>query len=1121
MIADLVAVAVVLAGLGAPAWSARAAGNRLVLECPAEETASVFARLVPAPGGVLPRVEATNFGGDGRVAFGAAAVAGGVEVVPMVVRPPAGVGECRLELAYDRPLVASGRNVMGEMMAGLMLDGTPRPDIDRPGYLIIVPDDFLAGILPLAGWREKCGFAVEVRKLSETGSTRDQIRGFIRTAYESWDPAPSYVLLVGAVNKIEAFITAGTPNVTDHPYACVDGDDWLPDLFVGRLPAANASELDVMVAKTVGYEHDPDETETGWFGRALAVGTSYQEGGTPAVTAIVTKRRIREQLLAAGFSRVDTVFYPPTRYGRGPVDSAVNRGVGFVNGRGWGNSDGWGYPQFLTSDVYALENGWRLPVVTSLYCGTGNFQRNPCFGEAWLRAGTPASPRGAVAFWGSSWSGTSTRWNNCMDYGIYDAIIARAVHRCGPAMYFGKLAQFENFPLAEDSFDLRVYHHVYNLLGDPALAMWSAAPRGIVVGYPETVPVGTSSLEVVVSSGGQPVSGARVSLLKRGEVHAVVRTDAGGRARFALRATSADTLFVTITGRNLRTHAGFARVTTAGRFIGYAGHEPETLAPGLSAALAVTLRNYGSTGAVGVSAVLRSLDGLAEVTDSTRAYGDIAAGASATAPAYGVTVAAGCTSGARPRFELAVRNGDSLWRAAFEVPVRGPTFDVADLSVYDGNGWLDPGETAELSLLIRNRGAGATGVRGTLRALDAALAVLDSTGLFGSIGAGDSARNEADRFRVQARPGIAVGRRFSLRVRLEGDGGFGQELDFAITVGEPTSGAALGPDRHGYYAYDDTDSGLVERPEYSWVEIDPAHGGPGTRLALGDDATVQVDLPFTFRFYGRDYARVSISDNGYVAMGQQWFGEIYNWHIPSTGGLGPFVAVFWDDFRVDTLEASGVYTHYDAAGHRFVIEWSRVHHVHGYRPPALAELQTFQVVLHDPRYHPTPTGDGPILCQYHTVRNDDSLFENSHNYATVGIQANSSLGLEYTFADRYPAAAARLGDGRAIRFTTVPPDTFAGTRETGESRPGLLRLNPNPVRSRLLLVAPAAAREAVVYDAGGRRLRRLGLRDGRAEWDLRDEAGRRVAAGVYHLALTPFRGEANLVVRRALVLPGE
>lgn len=1061
------------------------------------------ARLVPAPGGLLPEVETME--SDAAVSFGTVVRAGGVELVPLVVEPGSATN-INLRLEYPRrPEHADGGNAMARMMAALALGEPPVFRLDSPGYLVIVPDDFEANIGPLVEWRERCGYRVEVRRLSETGSTREAIRAYIADAWATWDPQPSYVVLAGAVNKIPAFITAGTPCVTDHPYACVDGDDFLADLFVGRLAAANASELDVIVAKTVGYERDPDVEETGWFTRALMVGTSYQEGGTPAVTALQTKRLIRERLQGHGFGQVDTIFYPPTRYGRGPVDSSVNRGVSFVNGRGWGNYDGWGYPQYLTNDVYALQNGWKLPVVTSIYCGTGNYARNPCFGEAWIRAGTPTSPKGAVAFWGSSWTGTSTRWNNCMDFGIYHAILEQRVLGCGPAMYAGKLVQFENFPLPSDSEDLRLYFHVYNLLGDPALAMRDRAPRSIQVSHPATHPAGSSSFEVTVTASGVPVPGVLACL--SGPVHAAARTDSRGRARFAITNPGTDTIHVTVTGDNLLTYHGASRGVQAGVFVGHDGHSPDTVAPATVTSLNVTLRNFGnSQPATGVRGVLRSLDGLAQVTDSTREFGTIPAGGTANGQ-YGVLFSPACTSGTRPGFEVIVTSGDSNWTSAFECFVEGPTLDFAGLTVHDANGRLDPGETAELSVSVENRGAlAAAGVTGRLISPDAAIAVLDSVGAWGAISPGDTVANTSDRFRVSARAGVGVGRVFSLRLVLTGTGGVEQEREFPVTVGRPVSTAPLGPDRYGYWAYDNTDAGYEPTPLYQWVEIDPAHGGTGTRLAMTNDTALPVRLPFTFRFYGRDFDTVSVSDNGYAVFGRAWRGEIYNWHIPSASGPDGFVAPFWDDFRADTGQASGVFTRHDAANHRFVIQWSRVHHVHGFRPPSLAELQTFQVILEDPAYHPTPTGDGSMLVQYHTVYNDDSLFGNSHNFATVGIQSpDDQDGIEYTFAGRYPDAAAPVAAGRAIRFTTVPPDTFTAVREgrVGERPAAGLLVCPSPARGPVLVrtAGPGAVR---VFDSSGRERLRLNT-TGLWRWDLRDHDGNRVPAGVYYIQHGTFK----------------
>ncbi|MEO0085711.1 MAG: C25 family cysteine peptidase [candidate division WOR-3 bacterium] len=1084
----------------------------------------VTCRLVPVSGGLRPRVEVAS-GTDCRFVFGEAVRAAGLELVPLVAE--ASDGPATLKVEYPTGLEMPERaNEMTRFMVGRTSQQEP-DGVPGAGYLIVVPDEFYTSIVPLAEWKARKGFKVWVKKTSETGSQRDQIRSYIENAYRTWNPVPSYVLLVGAVSKIPAFITAGTPCVTDHPYACVDGDDYLADLFVGRLPAANVSELEAMVAKTIGYESSPATADPGWFTRALAVGTSYQEGGTPAVTALATKRRIREELLAAGFTQVDTVFYPPQSVGRGPVDSAVNRGVSFINGRGWGNYSGWGYPQFFINDVYNLNNGWKLPVVTSIYCGTGNYAANPCFGEAWLRAGTPQSPKGAVAFWGSSYTGTSTRWNNCMDYGIYRAILDEATTTCGPAMYSGKLALLENFPLPGDSFDLRLYFHVYNLLGDPALEMWTATPGAISVTYPTAYPVGTSSFVVEVrDAGNAPKAGALVGLRSPSVTDARV-TDAAGQARFVISGTTAETMFVTVTGRNLLPHLGASVGVNREVFVGIYESAPESVAPGAVAELNATLRNFGtSRTANSVQAVLRALDTTALIVDSVKAYGDLNPGQSGSA-VFKLRADAVCTSGTKVPLTLRVTSGDSVWLSALELVVRGPTLKVIAQSVHDGNGVLEPEEEVELSVRVLNAGRGsAEGMSAVLRSANpAAIEVLDSLADFGTLAPGESLENLSDRFRVRAASGIGVGRRFTLTLQMRGTGGWEQSFNFAITVGHVTTTAPYGPDRYGYYAYDDNDAGYLERPTFNWIEIDPAHGGSGTRLALRNDTAVVVDLPFTFRFYGSEFSRFSVSDNGYVVMGASWLGEQYNWRLPSPMGLGGLVAAFWDDFRPDTAGASGVFTYHDAANHRLIVEWSRCAHMHGYRPPYPGELQTFQAIFYDPQHHSTVTGDGPIDIQYLDVSNDDTLPNNNHNYATVGLQSpDQRIGLEYTFGNVYPAAAAPIVPGRAIRFTTNPPDTFTAlseTRpETGEAYGVVFMSNPGRGRVRFG-VATGGPTRAQVFDAAGRVIRETIMRAGITTWvwDGRDNKGRQAPAGAYRLVLTDRDREGRILsVGRQFVL---
>jgi hypothetical protein len=182
----------------------------------------------------------------------------------------------------------------------------------------------------------------------------------------------------------------------------------------------------------------------------------------------------------------------------------------------------------------------------------------------------------------------------------------------------------------------------------------------------------------------------------------------------------------------------------------------------------------------------------------------------------------------------------------------------------------------------------------------------------------------------------------------------------------------------------------------------------------------------------------------------------------------------------------------------------------------LADTQTFALLLYDPRHYPTLTGDGPVLFQYLEVRNDDSIVaEDGHNYATVGIESpDHGDGLEYTFADSYPAAAAVVVPNRAIRFTTNPPDTFTAIRD---GQPALgpragCRVLPNPARRRVRvhLPDPGAARTLRVFDVMGREVRAISVgTGGLVEWDLRDRQGRRVRTGVYQLEVRSQKAEGR------------
>jgi hypothetical protein len=97
------------------------------------------------------------------------------------------------------------------------------------------------------------------------------IKDFLSYAYENWtDPAPQFVLLVGdssydykdnwglgTVIHVPAYLTYTEymgETVTDEWFVTVSGNDAVPDMYIGRLPAKTAAEAAAMVNKISSYE---------------------------------------------------------------------------------------------------------------------------------------------------------------------------------------------------------------------------------------------------------------------------------------------------------------------------------------------------------------------------------------------------------------------------------------------------------------------------------------------------------------------------------------------------------------------------------------------------------------------------------------------------------------------------------------------------------------------------------------------------------------------------------------------------------------------------------------------------------------------------------------------------
>jgi hypothetical protein len=142
--------------------------------------------------------------------------------------------------------------------------------------------------------------------------------------------------------------------------------------------------------------------------------------------------------------------------------------------------------------------------------------------------------------------------------------------------------------------------------------------------------------------------------------------------------------------------------------------------------------------------------------------------------------------------DLTLRDAnDSVWVNGYDIAVGAPVLSAAGVVIRDsvggnGNGRLDPGEQADVIIQLRNSGGGnAYSVAGVLVSSNPAwLAVNDANGTYGTIPAGETGNNNADRYVVTASAGAPPGTTIPCTLSVTATG-YSVRLVFGMTIGIP------------------------------------------------------------------------------------------------------------------------------------------------------------------------------------------------------------------------------------------------------------------------------------------------------------------------------------------------
>lgn len=363
-------------------------------------------------------------------------------------------------------------------------------------YLIITHSTFTATAQALAAQREAQGLSSAVVDVSwiydqygDGSMDPEAIKSFLSEAYHGWSPAPLYVLLVGDGSYEEGASSGGLAGsyvppymrsvevgfasyltAADNRYVCVDGDDSLPDMALGRLPVSSVHEAWAVVNKMAAYQ------------------TAVGDGIWPSRVVLATDRYDPRNLDFAEMSerrtaQLDEAHRAFRHYLEGPGDYPTedaltareglltdwNRGAFLIQYTGHASWQQWAALDqeedgierlFHLEDLPSLANGPRLPIVLEMTCFTSAFHRpEPTLDKSLVCL----NGHGALATWGPT-TLALTDEQELLGEGFYDAVFDQEVARLGLATLFGKLRLLDG-DATMSALD------TYVLLGDPALPL--------------------------------------------------------------------------------------------------------------------------------------------------------------------------------------------------------------------------------------------------------------------------------------------------------------------------------------------------------------------------------------------------------------------------------------------------------------------------------------------------------------------------------------------------------------------------------------------------------------------------------------------------------------------------
>lgn len=603
---------------------------------------------------------------------------------------------------------------------------------DKPVQMIIVTDSaFTRHLAPFVKWKMLKGIRSTVicRKTGPADTVYHDLKKRISEVWfnsvASGNPV-QYLLIVGDPAIIPT--AKVTMNVSDLYYGEFDGEgDYIPELFIGRLPVSDTTQLKGMVKKIIDYETWNYRPANDFWSGALATA-----GNAPGFETYMNGQ---VQYIYNNYLSKDTSLkavrwlYPEAQQKDDSLRILFNKGLGILNYTGHGEAAGFSDPQFRASMVSDLTNENEYPLIIANACRTAQINVTPCFGTSMVNA----SGKGAIGFIGCTndsywvddffWAVGPGTPSLDVTYetsgkGAFDRLFHS--HEEPPGEWYHTMGQI-NFSgnlsvSASTSPRKKYYWETYILLGDPSLSPVIGRPKIFDVEVPHTVPQQLTSLSFFAD----PFSYAALSDFNT--LWDARFVSPSGNVSLDIPPGVKDSCLLVITGQN---KLPFMKTVYFGAVPGpfltaenvflddVAGNGNGIPDYGENINLRVTIKNIGQSASLKLKAEISAISGMIVVGSGSASIGTLLPGASFTIfDSFTFSVSDQVEDGELASLLLTLTDNGNEYKFGIDMTLHAPQLKIIsvvhdDTNSGNSNFLPDPGETIDLIVKVKNVGSSA------------------------------------------------------------------------------------------------------------------------------------------------------------------------------------------------------------------------------------------------------------------------------------------------------------------------------------------------------------------------------------------------------------------------------